>query len=131
VIVVRTQPRKTKTTKNMEFGVVWNVTKNCLKGRTIVYNRCGKSVYKVGGSLESIRPNLKRETRLMKECETGFNDMAMMMFGNAIMLRGMWWRYEMRDAKVGKKSFEFLKLAPTVRINGYYYHVKEPSQTKA
>ena len=78
-----------------------------------------------------MRPKLKRETILIKECETGFNDMKMTMFDNAIMLRGMWWRHEMRDAKVGKKSFEFLKLAPTVRINGYYYYVKEPSQPKS
>jgi len=75
---------------------------------------CGKSVYKVGGSLESMGPKLKRETILMKECETGFNDIAMTTFDNAIILRGMWWRHEMRDAKVGKKSFEFLKLALTV-----------------
>jgi hypothetical protein len=62
-------------------------------------------------------PKLKRETRLMKECETGFNDMAMTTFGSAIMLRGIRWCHEMRDAKVGKKRFEFLKLAPTIRIN--------------
>ena len=48
-------------------------------------NRCGKMIDEVGGSLKSMGPKLKRETELMKKCETDFNYIAITTFDSAII----------------------------------------------
>lgn len=113
---VWTEPREAGTAEDAKLQIVWWLVKQLGIRRDIGSDRRWQAVNQVKGCRKGIRPVARRNGCLMEERETCFDNVTVFSFRDAIMLRSMWWRCEMRDSMCREKLSESNKFATIVRI---------------
>ena len=91
--------------------------------RVLLQDRSGHTVYEVAGGQEGFIPITEWERGVRQEGKTCFYQVAMLAFGNTVLLRVVRTRNAMRDACALEIAMQPMILATPVRLDSFYFSV--------
>jgi hypothetical protein len=115
IILAKTRP--SRTAKRAERLIVRMDSKEAMHQRVVLENRCRHAVNKITRGKKSFIPVSQWQGGVSKESKASFNEMAMLAFSNAVLLRGVRIGHTLRNARALKIAMQLMIFTTTVRLN--------------
>jgi hypothetical protein len=115
IILAKTRPAH--TSKHAERLIVWMNTEEAMYRCVLLENRCGHAVNKITHGKKSFIPVAQWQGGVSKESKACFNKMAVLVFSNAILLRGVRIGHMVRDARALKIAMQLMIFTTPIRLN--------------
>jgi hypothetical protein len=110
IILAKTRPAH--TSKRAERLIVGIDTEEAMHRCVLLENRCGHAVNKITRGKKGFIPVAQWQGGVSKERKANFNEMAVLAFGNAILLGGVRTGHMVRDARALKIAMQLMYSPP-------------------